>query len=332
MKIAINGFGRIGRAVARLVSQRGDIELVAINDLASIDMACYLLKYDSVHGRFKKPCEVVDDATLRIGEHHIAYSSIADATKLDFAAYGADAVLECSGRFLTTAAVSHHIDKGVGRVIISAVAEDDTPTYALGVNASSYKGEPIISNGSCTTNALAPIVKLIDNCFGIQKGLMTTIHSYTNGQNLLDSNHPSDLRRARAAAYNIIPTTTHAARGIYRVLPHLKGKLDGQSVRVPVADVSMLDLTLMLARSCKEEEVLELLERSIEAELAGIVDIDYNKRVSSDMLGSPYSAVVAADLIQIIGGDMLKLMIWYDNEYGYANRLVEMAHYIHHKR
>ena len=318
--------------VTRIVSGSEEMEIVAINDLASVEMACYLLKYDSVHGRFEKNCEVLDDSTLLVDGKRISYSSQSDPRKLDFARLGADLVIECTGLFLTSGDVAHHLEKGVGHVIISAVPKDGTPTYVLGVNAEAYRGERIISNGSCTTNCLAPVVKLLDEKYGIEKGLMTTIHSYTNGQNLLDGKHPADLRRTRAAAENLIPTTTHAAQGIYRVLPSLKGKLDGQSVRVPVADVSIMDLTLVLGRNTTEEKINELFNKASQNEFNGIICIDFDRRVSSDFLGSPCSGIVAADLTQIIGGNMLKLMVWYDNECGYSNRLVEMALHVHRKK
>lgn len=332
MRIAINGFGRIGRMVTRLLAKHNDMELVAVNDLADIEMACYLLKYDSVHGSFEDDCEVVDENTLLIAGKRVAYSSESDPKKLDFAANGADVVLECTGLFLSTAEVKHHIEKGVGYVIISAVANDDTPTYVLGVNADEYKGERIISNGSCTTNCLAPIAKILDATYGIEKGLMTTIHSYTNGQNLLDVKHPSDMRRARASAENLIPTTTHAAQGIYRVLPSLRGKLHGQSVRVPVPDVSIMDLTLVLSRNTDAENINNLFNKASQNEFNGIISVDYDKRVSSDFLGSSFSSVIATDLTQVIGENMLKIMAWYDNECGYSNRLIEMARFIHQKR
>jgi glyceraldehyde 3-phosphate dehydrogenase len=328
LKVAINGFGRIGRMVTRVLQNHDDIDLVAINDLASIDMAIYLLKYDSVHGSFPTDVKKISDTKIKIGKDTIRYTSIADPKELDFGEVGADLVLECSGVFLTSDEVSHHLQKGVKKVIISAVAKDDTPTFVLGVNEDSYNGESIISNGSCTTNCLAPIAKLIDQNFGIEKGLMTTIHSYTNGQNLLDSKHDSDLRRARAAAENIIPTTTNAAKGIYKVLPDLKGKLHGQSLRVPVADVSMMDLTLVLRSNTNEDEINEILNKASQNELNGIITIDKEKRVSSDFLTSPFSSIIASDLTQVIGDNLVKIMAWYDNESGYSNRLVEMAKYI----
>ncbi len=314
--------------VTRIVADMPDVQVVAINDLASIDMALYLLKYDSVHGNFRYEAYRVDEKRLQIANDEVFYFSEADPAKLDFAALGADVVLECTGLFLRSDEVRHHIEKGVKRVIISAVAKDETPTFVLGVNEGEYKGEKIISNGSCTTNCLAPLAKLIDNAFGIEKGLMTTIHSYTNGQNLLDVKHESDFRRSRAAACNIIPTTTHAAQGIYKVLPNLKGKLHGQSVRVPVADVSMMDLTLHLKSEISQKKFETLLDKASQNELNGIISLDKTKRVSSDLLGSPYSSIVACDLTQIIGGDLLKIMAWYDNECGYSNRLVEMARHI----
>ncbi len=331
LKIAINGFGRIGRMVTRIVAQRDDVEVVAVNDLAPIEMAVHLLRYDSVHGPCKQHLEVIDEHAFMLGNSRVSYFCQSDATKLDFAACGADVVLECTGIFLTRQSVAHHLDKGVKKVIISAVAKDDTPTFVLGVNEQEYAGQSIISNGSCTTNCLAPIARIIDESFGIQKGLMTTIHSYTNGQNLLDVKHPSDMRRSRAAACNMIPTTTNAAKGIYRVLPRLKGKLHGQSVRVPVADVSIMDLNLVVERNTSEKEILMLLNKASQNELNGIISIDYDKRVSSDFLGSHASSIVAADLIQVIGGNLVKVMAWYDNECGYSARLVEMAHYISDK-
>jgi len=328
VKVAINGFGRIGRMVTRLIALRDDMELVAINDLASIDMALYLLKYDSVHGVFEQEAYKISDERLSIASMEVAYSSKADPKELDFAALGADVVLECTGLFLTQKEVEHHIQKGIKRVIISAVAKDDTPTFVLGVNAHRYNDEAIISNGSCTTNCLAPIAKLLDEHFGIQKGLMTTIHSYTNGQNLLDSKHPNDIRRSRAAAENMIPTTTNAAKGIYKVVPQLRGKLHGQSVRVPVADVSIMDLTLLLDAKVDAKTINELLIKASQNELSGIISVDNDKRVSSDFLGSSFSSIIAADLTQVMDEDLVKVMAWYDNESGYSNRLIEMVQYI----
>ncbi|MDR1554685.1 MAG: glyceraldehyde-3-phosphate dehydrogenase, partial [Campylobacteraceae bacterium] len=227
LKVAINGFGRIGRCAARILNERENIELVAINDTASRDMTKQLLKYDSVHGIFKGDVEWLEEDYLQIGKSKVKMFSTRDPKELDFVKYGADVVLECTGAFLTQEKAQIFIDKGAKKVIFSAPAKDDTPTFVLGVNEKTYNGEKIVSNASCTTNCLAPIAKIIDDEFGILKGLMTTIHSYTNDQNLLDVKHSRDLRRARAAALNMIPTTTGAAKAIGLVLPHLKGKLHG---------------------------------------------------------------------------------------------------------
>ena len=327
LNIAINGFGRIGRAVARLTAGRDDVNLVAVNDPADPKTLTYLLRYDSVHGPLDVPV-TLDEQGLVVGAQRVALSRERDPQNLYFADAGADVVLECSGRFLTTDAVSHHIKKGAKRVILSAPAKDETPTYVFGVNAHAYKGEPVISNASCTTNCLGPIARVLDEVYGIESGLMTTIHAYTGGQSLMDAPASSDLRRCRAAGVNMIPTTTHAAEAIYKVLPALKGKLHGRSVRVPTPDVSLMDLNLVLKHKTDAEALnLLFLEKSV-GELAGIVGVDETLGVSQDFCGDPRSAVIAADLTQVIGGRMVKIMAWYDNEWGYANRLIEMALHI----
>ena len=328
IKIAINGFGRIGRMVARVIFDTKDVELVAINDPAGIDISMQLLKYDSIHKAFRYEIKNKTDDSVEINNKKIKFYNFTDPNKLDFAKDNADVVLECSGLFLTAKEVSHHIKKGVKKVIISAPANDDTPTFVLGVNEKNYKSQNIISNASCTTNCLAPIAKIMDEVFGIEKGLMTTVHSYTNDQNVLDSKHEKDTRRARASAINIIPTTTGAAKAVYKVLPSMEGKLHGQSLRVPVPDVSMMDLNLVLKRNTTQKEVIELLNKASQNELNGIILIDKDKRVSSDFYGCPYSSVIAEDLIQVIGGNLVKIMAWYDNECGYSNRLVDMVKYI----
>lgn len=327
IRVAINGFGRIGRAVARVILDHKDIELVAINDIIPIKDAAYLLKFDSVHYALEKDIEF-DSNNLFINKKRVAFFNEKDPVNLDFSTIGADVVLECSGLFLTTKEVEHHIKKGVKRVIISAPATDDTPTYVLGVNANKYMGEKIISNGSCTTNSLAPVAKILDTHLGIKKGTITTIHSYTYDQNLLDNFHKKDPRRSRAAAINIIPTTTGAAKAIGKVLPSLEKKLDGRSVRVPVADVSLLDLNLLISKRVEKDEVNRLFIEYSKGSLRGILGIDNDFRVSQDFIGCSFSSVVALDLTQVIDGDFLKVMCWYDNEWGYANRLVEMAKYI----
>lgn len=329
LKIAINGFGRIGRSVTRVASMRDDVQIVAINDMADPAMMAYLLKNDSVHGTFSQEVEVLEDNFLQIGKNRVKIFCEKSPKDLDFVSCGVDVVLECSGLFLTQEHVQCHIDKGIKKVIFSAPAQDKiTPTFVLGVNEKLYKGESIISNASCTTNCLGPIAKVLDEAFGIQKGLMTTIHSYTNDQNLLDVKHDKDKRRSRAAALNMIPTTTGAAKAISLVLPGLHGKLHGQSVRVPTPDVSMVDLNIIVAKETTKEEISALFKAKATNELKGLLLVDEEMRVSEDFVGCPYSAVVADDLIQVIGGNMIKVMAWYDNEWGYSNRLIEMALYI----
>lgn len=329
LKIAINGFGRIGRCVTRLIASRNDVEIVAINDMASIEMMLYLLQNDSVHGPFDEEVSIVDPHHLKIGSRTIAVFSQKDPEGLNFGACGADVVFECSGLFLTAEATRHHLDKGVKKVIISAPKQDETtPTFVLGVNHHLYAGEAIISNASCTTNCLGPIAKIIDEAYGIEKGLMTTIHAYTNGQAIIDSAHGTDMRRSRAAAENMIPTTTGAAKAISLVLPSLEGKLHGQSVRVPTPDVSMVDLNVLVTKNVTKEEIVACFKEHAQGDMNGILEVDERYRVSQDFVGSSYSAIVAADLVQVIDGNLVKIMAWYDNEWGYSNRLVEMALFI----
>ncbi|NPA81834.1 MAG: type I glyceraldehyde-3-phosphate dehydrogenase [Epsilonproteobacteria bacterium] len=325
IKVAINGFGRIGRSAAKIIAKRDDIELVAVNDTAPREMTKYLLKYDSVHGIFDGELEILENDYMQIGKDKVKFLSDRDPKNLNFADYGAEVVLECTGVFLTQEKSKVYIENGVKKVVFSAPAKDDTPTFVIGVNADQYKGEPIISNASCTTNCLAPITKIIDDEYGIEKGLMTTIHSYTNDQKILDVKHKKDPRRARAAAINMIPTTTGAAKAIGLVMPNLKGKLHGQSVRVPTADVSIVDLNVILKKDTTIEEVNALFEKKAQNEYKGLVLVDHDKRVSQDFVGSSYSSIVAADLTQVIEGNMLKVMAWYDNEWGYSCRLVDMA-------
>lgn len=328
LKVAINGFGRIGRCVARIISSRDDVELVCVNDTASREMTEQLLKYDSVHGTFDGVVKTLEDGYMQIGNSRVKMFSTRDPKELNFADYGVDVVLECTGAFLTKEKAQVFIDNGVKKVLMSAPAKDDTPTFVIGVNEDKYAGEAIVSNASCTTNCLGPIAKVLDDAFGIDKGLMTTIHAYTNDQNILDVKHSKDLRRARAAAVNMIPTTTGAAKAIGLVLPQLKGRLHGQSVRVPTPNVSMVDLNVLVKKDTTIAEVNALLKEKAENELAGIVLIDEEYRVSQDFQSSSYSSVVASDLTQVIAGNMIKVMAWYDNEWGYSTRLIDMALHI----
>ncbi|PLY16647.1 type I glyceraldehyde-3-phosphate dehydrogenase [Sulfurimonas sp. CVO] len=329
LKIAINGFGRIGRCVARIAATRDDVEIVAINDMASIDMMLYLLKNDSVHGTFGSEVVQLDAENITIDGKKIRVFSDRDPKNLKFADCGADMVLECTGVFLTQESAQVHINNGVEKVLFSAPAKDkDTPTFVLGVNEHLYEGQKIVSNASCTTNCLGPIAKVLDDAFGIEKGLMTTIHSYTNDQNILDVKHSKDKRRARAGAINMIPTTTGAAKAIGLVLPQLQGKLHGQSVRVPTPDVSMVDLNVIVKRKTTKEEVAAVFNEAAQTSLKGILLIDKEMRVSQDFVGCEYSSIVAEDLTQVIDDDMVKIMAWYDNEWGYSTRLLDMALHI----
>ena len=325
LKIAINGFGRIGRCVARIIDSRDDVELVCVNDTADRSMTKQLLKYDSVHGIFPGTVELLENDYMQIGKAKVKMFSTRDPKALNFADYGVDVVLECTGALLTQKDTQVFIDNGIKKVVMSAPAKDDTPTFVIGVNEDKYAGQAIVSNASCTTNCLGPVAKILDDAFGIDKGLMTTVHSYTNDQNILDVKHSKDLRRARAAAINMIPTSTGAAKAIGLVLPHLKGRLHGQSVRVPTPNVSIVDLNVVIKKDTTKEEVNALFTQHANGNLKGILEVDIEQRVSQDFITTTWSSIVATDLTQVIGGNMVKVMAWYDNEWGYSTRLVDMA-------
>lgn len=330
IKVAINGFGRIGRCVAKIIASRNDIELVAINDTASPEMLEYITKYDTVHRTFQEEVKV-ENAYLKMGKINAKLYSTRDAKELTFTKdCGADIILECTGAYLTKEKCQVHIDNGAKKVIMSAPAKDDTKTFVIGVNENTYAGENIISNASCTTNCLGPLTKIIDDAFTIEKGLMTTIHSYTNDQNILDVKHKSDKRRARAGALNMIPTSTGAAKAMKLIMPHLDGKLHGQSVRVPTANVSMVDVNFLVKKETTKEEINALFTQKAK-ELKGIVAVDNDMLVSSDFVGNSNSTIIASDLTQVIGGNMIKIMSWYDNEWAYSARLVDLAVYIANK-
>ena len=323
VKVAINGLGRIGRCVARIIADRDDIELVAVNASGTPEMIEYNVKYDSVHGTRKDAR--VSDGYLYLGSDKAKILSERDPAKLNFADYGAELVLECTGAFLTQESVQPYLENGIKKVVFSAPAKDDTPTFVIGANADSYAGEPIVSNASCTTNGLAPVAKVLDDAFGIEHGLMTTIHSYTSSQPILDAKHKKDPRKGRAGATNLVPTSTGAAKAISKVLPNLAGKLNGQAVRVPTADVSMVDLTVTLKQSVTEEAVKAAFKMAAEGTHKGILGVDDEYRVSQDFVGEELSTVVPLDTIQVIGEKMVKVLSWYDNEWGYSCRLVDMA-------
>lgn len=322
IKIAINGFGRLGRSIARVILQSKDVELIAINDVSNWSVLHYLFCNDTIHKALPYRVEF-DGEFLGIGDKKIALLSHSDPKDIDFGCV--DVVIESTGKFLTQELTSHHLQKGAKKVILSAPALDDTPTFVLGVNDKEYRGEAIISNASCTTNALAPICKILDCHFGIESGVLSTVHSYTNDQNLLDNAHRSDFRRSRCAGMNIIPTSTGSAKALYRVLPNLKGKMHGHSLRVPVADVSMVDLSVRVQKSLETERLNGIFEEYMQGEMKGIIGFDEEYRVSSDFIGNPLSAIIAKDLTFTLQDKHLKIMAWYDNEWGYANRIVEIA-------
>ncbi len=286
-------------------------------------MIQYNLKYDTVHG--PRQDIKVEDGYIYIGNDKAKLLNEREPAKLDFASYGADVVLECTGAFLTKESVQAYIDNGVKKVVMSAPANDDTPTFVLGANEDKYAGEPIVSNASCTTNGLAPVARVLDDAFGIEKGLMTTIHSYTSSQPILDGKDKKDPRKGRAGATNLTPSSTGAAKAIGKVMPHLNGKLNGQAIRVPTPNVSLVDLTVTLNKSVTAAEVIEEFKNASTGKLKGILGVDEEYRVSSDFNGETLSTVVPIDTIQVIGGNMVKVLSWYDNEWGYSTRLVEMG-------
>ncbi len=326
MKVAINGTGRIGLIAAKIIAMRDDIELVAINTTSELDMLVYLLKYDSVH--LGVDAEIIDKDHIAINGMKVRVFSDRDPKNVDFGSCGAQAVIECTGKFLTTESCQAHLKNGVEKVIMSAPAKDDTPTYVYNINTDQYNGEAIISNASCTTNCLAPICKVLDDTFGIQNGLMTTIHAYTNDQNILDTKHSKDKRRARAAAINMIPTTTGAAKAIGKVMPNLLGKLNGYAMRVPTADVSVVDLTVNVNKSATKEEINKAISDAAQNSFEGLIEIDNNQRVSSDFIGSSYSATFVPDMTSVVEDTTVKVLAWYDNEWGYTSRLIDMTVFI----
>lgn len=327
MKIAINGFGRIGRPSLKIALEKSDIEVVAINDLTDLQTAVHLLKYDSSYGRYGKNVEIDEaNSELIIDGKKIKYLSEPDPAKLPWKDLGVDLVLECTGVFTDMEGAQKHIDAGAKKVILSAPCKDETPTFLLGVNEKEYKGEAIISNGSCTTNCLAPMIKVLDEKFGVEKGFMTTVHSYTNDQRVLDLPH-KDLRRARTAGANIIPTTTGAAKTVAKAMKHLDGKLDGISLRVPTPVVSIVDFICNLKKEASAEEINNAFKEAAASDLKGILSCEEAPLVSMDFKGDAHSTIVDLALT-MSNGNLAKVVGWYDNEWGYANRLVELAQFV----
>ncbi len=325
--VAINGFGRIGRAVFRIIASRPDsgLKVVAINDLSDDDILAYLLEYDSVMGRFEEDV-TVDDGVMRVGEHEIKMLMERDPSSLPWQDLDVDIVIESTGVFRDRATLQKHIDAGAKRVILTVPSKDKVDeTVVLGVNDDQLDSDDIIvSNASCTTNSLAPLAKVLDDNFGIRKGVMTTVHAYTNDQVLADVPH-QDLRRSRAATENIIPTSTGAAAAIGEVIPSLAGKLDGMAMRVPVPDGSTVDLVVELDRDVTVEEVNAAVRAAAEGPMAGILEYVEDPIVSTDIIGNPHSSIFDAGGTQVLGGNLVKVMSWYDNEWGYSNRVVDLA-------
>jgi glyceraldehyde 3-phosphate dehydrogenase len=323
VNIAINGFGRIGRLVFRAGFKDKDINFVAINDLGDIKTMAHLLKYDSVHGKFDGTIEVKDDMIVVDGKE-IKFCSEKDPTQLPWKDLGVDVVFESTGVFRTEEALKMHIEAGAKKVLLSAPAkEGNIVTVVSGVNEQDAKDAQFVSNASCTTNSLAPILKVIQEKFGIENGFMTTIHSYTNDQRILDLPH-SDLRRARAAAINMIPTSTGAAKAVGIVIPELEGKMDGISVRVPTPDGSYTDVTLNLEKEATDEEVNKAIKEAADGELKGIVEYSEEELVSSDIVGNPHSSIFDSKQTKV-KGKLLKFGTWYDNEFGFSNRMIEIV-------
>jgi glyceraldehyde 3-phosphate dehydrogenase len=326
MKLAINGFGRIGRAVFRIVSSRPElgIEIVAVNDLAADDKLAHLLKYDTVFGRF--PGDVtVSDGVMSAGGHTVTMLEVRDPAELPWKELGVDVVVESTGVFRTREALNKHLAAGAGRVLLTVPSKDPVDaTVVLGVNDHDFTADAqIVSNASCTTNCLAPIAKVLDDAFGIESGIMTTVHAYTNDQAVADTPH-SDMRRARHAAENIIPTSTGAAKAIGSVLPSLDGKLDGMAMRVPVPDGSIVDLVVRLGRDVTAEEVNAAMKAAADGPMSGILEYTEDPIVSSDIVGNPASSIFDSQLTKVIDGNMVKVVSWYDNEWGYSNRVVDL--------
>jgi len=332
IRVGINGFGRIGRNVFRAGLKREGIEFVAVNDLTDAKTLAHLLKYDSVHGKFDAEVETKGD-TFRVNGKEIKVLALKDPSQLPWKDLGIDVVLESTGRFTDREAGAKHMGAGAKKVIISAPAKDPDVSVVLGVNEKDYDPAKhhILSMGSCTTNCLAPIAKILVDEFGVEHGLMTTIHSYTNDQVILDFPH-RDLRRARAAAMSMIPTTTGAATALSLVIPALKGKMDGMSIRVPTPNVSVVDLVVELKKETTPEGLNRVLKSYAEGKLKGILSFCEEQLVSIDFNGNPHSSIVDGPSTKVIGGRLAKIISWYDNEWGFSNRMVDLFLYLFGKK
>lgn len=329
LKIGINGFGRIGRAVFRAAMNNDEIEIVAVNDLTNACTLAHLLQYDSVHGTLEAEIYANEEREFKVNGRDIKAFAMPDPGAVPWGDYGVEVVVESSGRFTDRDGASKHMNGGAKKVLISAPAKNEDITIVMGVNEEKYDPEKhhIVSNASCTTNGLAPVVKVIHEKFDVVRGLMTTIHSYTNDQQILDLPH-KDLRRARAAAMSIIPTTTGAAKAVALVIPELKGKLNGLSMRVPTPNVSVVDLVAELAKPASVEEINGALKNAAEGPLKGILQFCEIPLVSRDFNGNRHSSIVDSLSTMVVDGILAKVVAWYDNEWGYSNRVVDLAAYI----
>lgn len=331
IKVAINGFGRIGRATAKILLDMPGIDLVAINDLGDIATLSHLLKYDTCYGIYEKEVGY-DENSLIVNNHKSLFFSEKKPDNLPWESLEIDVVIESSGHFLTYPDAKKHLEAGAKKVVLSAPTKDDKiPTFVFGANDSEYQDEKIISNASCTTNCIAPVIKILDDVFGVEKSLMTTVHSYTADQNLVDGPH-KDLRRARAAALNIVPTTTGAALAAAKTVKSLEGRFDGLSIRVPTPIVSIADITAVISKKTDVETINKVLNDAAETSHVKIVVCTEEPLVSSDLIKNPASAIVDLPLTQVVKGDLIKVVAWYDNEWGYSCRLAEMSELVGTKK
>lgn len=328
VKLGINGFGRIGRLVLRVVSERDDVEVVAINDpFLTVDYAKYLLEHDSIHGNFKTPVKV-KDGKLIVGKMKIAFYAEKEPAMIPWKDSNVEVVVECTGKFTAYETAKAHLDAGAKKVVVSAPGKN-MPMFVMGVNHEKYTPDmDIVSNASCTTNCLAPLAKIINDSFGIENGLMSTVHATTATQLTVDGPSKKDWRGGRAASYNIIPSSTGAAKAVGEVIPELKGKLTGMSLRVPTLDVSIVDLTVNLKKPTTYEKIVDVIKKASKNEMAGIVGVTDEPVVSSDFIGDPRTCIFDVTAGIMLSPTFVKLFAWYDNEWGYSNKLVDLCAYI----
>ncbi len=328
VRVGINGFGRIGRCVFRAAQKYSEIEIIAINDLTDPETMAHLLKYDSVHGRLEIPINVTVGGMI-VGEKKIKVFSEKDPENIPWKKLGVEIVVEATGHFSHRDGAAKHLIAGAKKVIISSPAKEEDLTIVMGVNEAAYRPENhhVLSNASCTTNCLAPVLKVLHEAFGVQRGFMTTVHSYTNDQQILDFPH-KDLRRARAAGLSIIPTTTGAAKAVARVLPELDGKLNGLAFRVPTPNVSVVDLVVELGQTVTSDQVNQVLEEGAMGEMKGIIACSDEPLVSRDYVGNPHSSIVDTQSTMVLQENLAKVVCWYDNEWGYSNRVLDLVAYV----